>query len=967
MLWLTTGPVGLMRPSHRSRGAGLLLVAAWLIAHASPVLATGGHLVITAPEAGRLQLASPLGWTRSLELSAGTTSLWDLPAGEYVAHFSAASNPQGDGSEEITGAFSVWDEITVRVEILPAAGGITESFEPLDGRGLVDLIPSELMAALPGEGQEVLRGLDTHIRWRPGVRLDGREATATAQRSERVLDISETRGPAWIALSPGGLHSGAALWNLTSGIGRATTSTAADTATRRLRPAFEVAGSSRDGKQVSLQATLPRNPLCGEFARAWGALRFTNPADASPRARAERILPHNDARMLSLSTQLELGAPAATAIAVGSSPAQHALQGPGAIETGRWGLALRFDAAGSERNHFLEIYRKNIAHAPHEEEARLDAEGVLTVRIGARSRAQVSAGYTQHEAALGDGVHRKDLLRYARIGNNAETDESGLYWANEDVPEVIDAHVFDYYLWHQTQALRGAARYVHARGTGLHIEAFAEGSAFTYRRFEHFAPSEIPLGGGTDALERALNIGYDPLSGRPADEPSPAGKPQLARCGIAVKKRLSPAVQLDLSAGALWYGAQDSALVALHDPYRGDGQLDPHDLQATDTYATGEGSLGLRWARPQGPAAWATAYRLAYLPPWEALYRPRAYLAQTQPEGVMGNPALTPEVETGAEIGLALNLPFTAFAEQTRLAVAGYAARLDDALTTGAAWVGIENSLYEGWVPVYENGGTLRRWGLHAEASTRNADAATWVRLSYDYGRIESDRFESPLLDAPWLFPDQSPGEYASEGYPGPLGGILDEILSQDPRQPDQEFRPANLDREHCMSLAMLHRIAPAPARARALDHLLGGWTLACLARLESGRPYTQAYIHPAVLPPGSSSGVRGPEDPAWEQLIADALRNALRMPTRLFLDVALSRRLAFGPWPLTFSIEALNLLDMANVVSVYRATGEADDDGCLSTPGCTADAAAYAERLVDPLFYDRPFVLRAALRAELY
>jgi hypothetical protein len=325
-------------------------------------------------------------------------------------------------------------------------------------------------------------------------------------------------------------------------------------------------------------------------------------------------------------------------------------------------------------------------------------------------------------------------------------------------------------------------------------------------------------------------------------------------------------------------------------------------------------------------------------------------------EGVLGNPALAPEVESGGEVGLALPVPLLPGAWQ--LALAGHAARIDDAISMGIARLGAGGGAQVGreWVPVYENGDRLRRRGVHG-AITAGADRDPWwARLSYDWGRIESRAPEPVLLDEAWLYPDIPQGEYASEGYAGPLGGVLDAVTAAGPRA----YRPSYFDREHCLSLALVRRASTPPAGRGAIASLLRGWTLGAAARFETGRPYSRVFVHPAVLPPGSTDAGRGTDDPAWATPVHGDPWNGQRMPASFTLDLALQRRWRLGARGLRVTLEAFNLLGAENAESVYRATGQPDFDGY---PDASAE---YAARSRDPLHYGPPRVIRGAVSLDL-
>jgi hypothetical protein len=831
-------------------------------------------------------------------------------------------------------------------EVATESETIPPSFLPADAIGLTTLLPGSILRYLPGEGEEVLAGLDTHVRWRPGITRDGTRDELPGTRREMLSTSGSAPGPGWIALSPGAAPLDAALWGLTRG--------ATDPGSARSLLGANVGAElgSYGATDLAGELHLRRLPWGAVPLRGDAGLRFSDAGDAGPRATANGQLAHNDARRLEIASRLDAG--------------QSSRDAP-------WGLSLTFTARGWARNHFVELYRHDLEHAPREEGARLEFGADAMLRLAPRASAHLRFDYGSFQHSLADGYFRKDVQRYDRPEGNTAADETGLYWPGATSAVLAGAHVFDYYRWLQTREWRATLSVARVSESGLRLEGRARIAGATYRRFEHFAPTL--LGSEGDPTGRALLIGYDAATGTPTDTPFAPGQAVAARGEITARKGLGTRLWLDARAGALAFSSRDSVLVDPHRPYGANDRLDPGDLTSPVWHTMPEASVGLRWNRSPRVAGWVLGYRRAHLPPLEALYSARPYLIEVQPEGVMPNPALSPEIESGGEIGLAL--PFPLLPDSWRLAITGYAGRIDDALAMTAAWLGEDVGLIDGWVPLYESTGTLRRRGIHLEATAGGADGPTWARVAYDYGRIETDSFEPVLLDEAWLYPDQPQGEYETEGYPGPLGGILDGIAGQaDPIAATRPggYRPSYLDRAHCLSIALVHHLAPPPPSSSEIRFLTGGWTIGAIARFESGRPYTQTYAHPAVLPPGSVLSGRGVADPAWDQPIAGGAWNAYRMPARLMLDLALQRRVAFGPLGLRFTIEALNLLDIANAESIYRATGEPDQDGCDGSADCLGpelaariDAAQWVERLRDPLHYDRPLVLRGALRLEMF
>jgi hypothetical protein len=914
--------------------------ASLLVALALAATVAGGDLSVASTRDGSLTLTQASGWTASVPIQAGTITLRDLPAGDCRATFTPL-----DGGATLTGSITIWDGPAAEAVIGPET--IAMSTLPADAMALTTLLPGTVLRYLPGTGEEILAALDTHVRWRPGITRDGTQDELPGTRRELLSTAGAVPGPAWIALSPGGAPLDAARSGLTRG------ATDQGAAARQLGANVGVEVGSGDARAFSGELHLRQRSWWNVPVRGGAWLDFSDVGDAGPRATAPGDLPHNDARRLEIASRLDAGG-------LGLDPP--------------WGLALTFAARGWERNHFVEIYRQDLEHAPREEGARLEfgADGML--RLTARANAHLRIDYGSFTHSLADGLYRQDVQLYYNPESNSATDESRLYWPGASSQVLAGAHVFDYYRWLQTREWRATLSVAEVTASGFRLAGGARIAGTTYRRFEHFAPTLHSV--HDDPTARALLIGYDAVTGAASDTPFPPGNALSVRGELTARRDLGARWRGDARVGALGFSSRDSVLTDPHRPYGSDSRLDAGDLAAPVWHAAPEASVGLRWNRSPRVAGWLLGYRRAYAPPLEALYSARPYLAEARPEGVMPNPALAPEIETGGELGIAL--PFPLLPEAWRLAVAGYAGRIDDAIAMTATWLGEDTGLNDGWAPLYESTGELRRRGIHLEATTGSADGPTWARISYDYGRIETDSFEPALLDEAWLYPDLPQGEYETEGYVGPLGGILDGIAEQaDPAAATRAgaYRPSYLDRAHCLSVACVRHLSAPPADAGTIGNLTGGWTIGAIARFESGRPYTQTYAHAAVLPPGSTTDDgRGTSDPAWDQVLEDAAWNALRLPSRFTLDVALQRRVAFGPLGLRFAIEALNLFDIINVESVYRATGEPDQDGCDGSAACLGselaaqiDAEAYAERLRDALHYDRPFVLRGAVRLEMF
>lgn len=906
-----------------------------------------GHLRIESARAGRLEVEHAAGWTRTSALEAGVQTIWDLPAGEVTLRFT----PDSEDAAHAPLRVALWDQLTTRVAIDGEARLSSSGAGHDDARGTLLLLPAALSDRLPGAAADQLAALDTHTRWRPGASLDGRPLASSTERRESLPSLGPTAGQAASSLAPGGALEGvSSIWyqhsraqGLIAAGARARTPTAVE---------------------AEMAARLPEWAALGVPLRAEAYVRTLIADSADPRAVGKRVLPDNDAREIDLAGTIELG-PAAPGSSIGSGAAAsgaRSVQGPSSLGRGGWGLRLDAGGRGLVHDHYLQVYRYDSEHAPREEAAALWGRADATFPLGRRTRAQASFGLARDQSSLADGELRGDVRSYYRPGGNANADESGLYWQGPTEDALVDPHVFDYYQWKRTTGSSLGLRLTHAASADTRFALGLEGTRRVYRRFDHYSPTEIEAATGEEITQRALVIGYDPERGEPSELYADPGRALTARAAIEARTRLG-ALACRLSVGLLAFDAGDSALVDLGDPYGGGLSLGPEDLEPTSRHLLPEAWLGVRGGTPEGLAWWGLAWHEGHAPPLEALYSPRAYLTQISPEGVMGNPDLAPERELGTEIGCAFPAGFAG--RRWRMGLAAYAGRIDEAISMTAAHIGEAAGLYEGAVPVYENGGTLRRGGLHVEASTGEVEGHYWLRVSYDYSRIESDAYESPLLDLRWILPDRVQGEYDSEGYATPLGGILDEWVARGAAAQSRAFHPANADRPHALSVALVREVT-LPAAGP-------GWTLGALAILESGRPFTQVLVHPAGFPAGTRETERGLEDPAWGRALSGFPRNEARGPGSVRIDLALQRRWFVSGSALTLRLETLNLLGLRRANAVYRATGEPDEDGCAQDPGCTADhlgeidAAVYAERLEAPENYDIPWTLRAQLSLELF
>ena len=941
-----------------SRGSLLLATLTLLAATGAQA---GGHLRVATPLAGRLELRGidDPGSSHMLELPAGRQMIWDLPSGVHIATFQPAGDRRADpGETEIEIAEGLTTLLAIATDPPRYAVRI-----PSSTRGWVTRVPAPVLAALPGSPEAVVAALDTHVRWRPDAAQDGWSRALAGERGERPAPVAAGAGQAWLALAPLGGRGG-------------------ETGRCIARPpgphpdplglALEVQGASPEAYAFAATTTFDASGLLRQPVRGAATLAYRDAANGRPAAVGDRTPPHNGRAQLDLDVGLTWGDPFPALLPPRAAQPPGATQAVAAAEAAPresscWGLAGRLLAQGSEREHYLEIYRYNLDHAPREEWAFLGGEVTGGFRLGASSRLTTRLRLTEGEHSLADGLHGGDIRAYYQPGGNPAADASGLYWQGSDDELLADAHVFDHYRWSRTHEASARIEVQHALDATSRLIAYGEGQLFTYRRFAHYSPTDVAPTEIAITASRALVLGYDPRAGAAGDEPFDPGRPFAARIGVTWETAGGGALRWALGAGARIFSARDSGFADPSQPLGGNARLDARDLAAPTWHATPEGRIGVAGSLGRAPSPsldwWALGYRRSYLPPFEALYGPRPYFAQAAPEGVLGNPAIAPETESGLQLGLELPVPLAAV--RPRFCLSGYAARLDDPLRLAYAKLDGRAGLIEDVVPYYENGGALRRWGVHSEATVQGAEQRWWARLAYDWSRIESNHLEPPLLDRGWLYPEHAAGEYESEGYSSPLGGLLDGYFAAGQPLTSDGYRPSHFDRPHCLSLALVTRLGGA---GRGLDPRGGGWLLGTLVRYESGRPFSQSYVYPVALPPGSDGVERGVDDPAFERTVAEVERNAGRMPDNVTLDLAVSRVVRLGDRPLRLRIAAENLFDVENAIIVYRPTGEAETGGCAGDAACSneylrdVDPAAYAERTRLPAHYAHPLRIEASL-----
>ena len=205
-----------------------------------------------------------------------------------------------------------------------------------------------------------------------------------------------------------------------------------------------------------------------------------------------------------------------------------------------------------------------------------------------------------------------------------------------------------------------------------------------------------------------------------------------------------------------------------------------------------------------------------------------------------------------------------------------------------------------------------------------------------------------------------------AEGISADSDAIATLIWRAGPGDPFPTFDiSAESDTRHAIDLVASGRI---PTTGFSV---LGGFGGGLVLSAQSGLPYTR--IEPNT---GISIG---------DSFTTPALGsiNSARLPWTHQLDLRLDKQVTIGPSTVELFAWVQNVLGTENVLAVYRATGQPDDDGYLSTPGGESYAStperqalyrAYISGPVNvggnqstsaPYIYGQPRQIRLGLRAS--
>lgn len=814
---------------------------------------------------------------------------------------------------------AVWDllvraELTTVASLDLAEGRLEVSSVHPDPFGDWEEWDEHELRALPGVGEDVIDGLDTHPTPRFADRLDGGAlARPTRMRPE-----------------PFGLDDGLVGIQIPQG---------------SLPPAFGSGGrwlATRPAPATGLGLRGSIGGTSNRIGQLFGAARTQTSSN--------RVL---DASFQLQWEKLDNAGP----LAVGGRDLGH--NGLESVET-RGLLAyqpsdesrvkLTFYAVGFTRDYYLQEFRQDLAHAPREDRAQL--LGTLAYDFAAGpSRVSLEAGYSRAFMETGDDKAFDVFERYRRDLEQQTTDD-GLYWLGDDPGTAFDeGHLFDYYVRSLTQDWTLRLDTKSDWGRPFPLRLGGEIHEITWRYYEHLAPSQVAVDGPVAGYRLATYFGYTQNGDHQAD---PAGhaarKPQ--RLALYASQRLR-AGELDVEGGLRWERFRPGQK-PVHDPadvLGADQQLTDADLDPEPTDSHVDPRLGAYLALDPRTHLWVDGGRSRQIPPFEALYYDPAFLAlqaglaqDTQileaQRMIFGNPGLKPEATWEAHAGIRREL-------SARLSVRA-SAHLGE---TSDTWVARSQVAGQDTLAFYDNRGTRRERGLHLGLRL-DTGRQSEIRALYDLGKIETNVIEPAPLYRYLRYPGTPVENLASPQTALPYSRWLDDGV-------DRGFFPSMLDRRHRLAVSFITALNPEDLGFAG--YAVGKGNLALTFRAASGAPYTPTYVREAGLVEGSLQ----PAVPLFDPGIQTET-----LPWIWQIDAAISQ--FFRAFALDFvaRVEVRNLTNRKNANQVYTATGEADDDGWLQSAAGRAEAErlgnafveSYQDRVDNPLHYDDGIAARVAL-----
>lgn len=612
-------------------------------------------------------------------------------------------------------------------------------------------------------------------------------------------------------------------------------------------------------------------------------------------------------------------------------------------------LRMAFYARGDSREYYEHVFAENLAHAAREDEAHLLAGAVYDIRA-ARTDLSFDVHYTRAYLETGDGDAFDVFENYARLDFLPEVSPDGFWWAGDDPNTGIDeGHLRDYYL--RTLATDWTMRLdSHTRwGSDQPLRAGVEAHRSTFRSYEHLAPSLAAMN-PTSGFQLASFFGYvEDGSAQGSEAQHDEKTPQ--RIAIYASQRASMGrAAVDVGARFERFDSGQAGVRNREDPLGADERLGDDDRTGDPSVTYVQPRVGVYSPLGERTHLWIDGGRTDAIPPYEALYFDEAFYerqagvaADSQVRAargfIFGNPELKPETRWAAQVGVVRRL-----GENATLRISGSLS------TTTDTWVAVQESAGFDSLAYYDNDGTRREQTLHL-GLTWQTGTRTRLRASYDLGRTETNVVEPFSLLRGLRYPS-----LALENSALPQTAVSDLSGFHDGR--DRDFYPSLLDRRH--QLAVSWTLQFANARTSTLGDRTGGAAVLTF-RAGSGLPYTQTFVRKAgdVL-----------EQTTTPRPIDDASRNEARMPATWQIDLAIGHPFEYFGQQFVGWLEGRNLTDHQNVVRVYTATGDAEDDGWLESSegeaailtGGPDFANRYRDRLQDPTHFAEGLAVRAGL-----
>ena len=612
-------------------------------------------------------------------------------------------------------------------------------------------------------------------------------------------------------------------------------------------------------------------------------------------------------------------------------------------------LRLSFYAQGDQRDYYEHLFAQNLDHAAREDEAYLLAGAVYDVATGP-STLSFDVHYSRSFLETGDARNFDVFENYARLDGLPEVTADGYYWAGDDpATSVDDGHMRDYYLRNLATDWTFRLDSHHRYGFTHPLRAGIEFHRSTYRAYEHLAPSAAALG-ASSGFQLASYLGYE-MDGASQGAPEGHEEKTPERLAVYASQRASlGGLAIELGARLETFDSGQRPVVNRSDPLGSDEQLGLDDLGSEPSVSMFQPRLGLYAPLGDRTHVWLDGGRSDALPPYEALYfdeefyeRQAGVAATSQVRAasafVFGNPDLQPETRWSAQAGIVRKLGANA-----SLRISGTLATVTD------TWVAVRESAGFDSLSYYDNAGERRERNLHL-GLTWATGARSRVRASYDLGQVETNVVEPTSLLRGLRYP-----HLALENAALPQTAVSDPTGIHD--GVERDFYPSLLDRRHQVAVSWLTQFG-SPRTGTFGDRRGGSFILTF--RAASGLPFTKTFVRQEGDALVASSAPRA---------VDPANLNADRMPGTWQIDLAADQPFTFWSRQFVAWAEARNITDKKNVVRVYNATGDAEDDGWLESSagqaailsGGPGFANEYRDRLDDPTRFDEGLAIRAGI-----